>query len=78
MVIRLYECAYNRFSRDLTYSKSENKTIMIYKTMCFIILAFPSESFRLGECGCLVVNASDSVSRGQRFEPHWGQTVLCP
>ena len=32
----------------------------------------------LGErCG-LVVNASDSGSRGWGFEPHSGQTVLCP
>ena len=26
----------------------------------------------------LVVNASDSGSRGRGFEPHSGQTVLCP
>ena len=31
-----------------------------------------------GERGGLVVNASDSGSRGQGFEPHSGQTVLCP
>ena len=30
------------------------------------------------ERGGLVVNASDSGSRGRRFEPHSGQTVLCP
>ena len=32
----------------------------------------------IGERGGLVVNASDSGSRGRRFEPHSGQTVLCP
>ena len=31
-----------------------------------------------GERGGLVVNASDSGSRGREFEPHSGQTVLCP
>ena len=32
----------------------------------------------LGERGGLVLNASDSGSRGRGFEPHSGQTVLCP
>ena len=31
-----------------------------------------------GERGGLVVYASDSGSRGRGFEPHSGQTVLCP
>ena len=31
-----------------------------------------------GERDGLVVNASDSRSRGRGFEPHSGQTVLCP
>ena len=31
----------------------------------------------LRERGGLVVNASDSGSRGRGFEPHSGQTVLC-
>ena len=31
-----------------------------------------------GERGGLVVKASDSGSRGRGFEPHSGQTVLCP
>ena len=31
----------------------------------------------LAECGGMVVNASDSGSRGRGFEPHSGQTVLC-
>ena len=31
-----------------------------------------------GECCGLVVNASDTGSRGRGFEPHSGQTVLCP
>ena len=30
------------------------------------------------ERGGLVVNASDSGSRGRGFEPHSGQTMLCP
>ena len=30
------------------------------------------------ERGGLVVNASESESRGRGFEPHMGQTVLCP
>ena len=33
---------------------------------------------RDGERGSLVVNASDSGSRGRRFESHSGQTMLCP
>ena len=33
--------------------------------------------FHSGERGGLVVNASDSGSRGRGFEPHSGQTVLC-
>ena len=33
---------------------------------------------QIGERGGLVVNASDSGSRGPGFEPHSGQTVLCP
>ena len=32
----------------------------------------------LGELGGLVVNASDSGSRGRGFEPHSDQTMLCP
>ena len=32
----------------------------------------------IGERGSLVVNASDSGSRGRGFEPHSGKTVLCP
>ena len=32
----------------------------------------------IGERGGPVVNASDSGSNGRRFEPHFGQTVLCP
>ena len=36
------------------------------------------EKTRVRERGGLVVNASDSESRGFGFEPHSGQTVLCP
>ena len=32
----------------------------------------------LGERAGLVVNDSDSGSKGRGFEPHSGQTVLCP
>ena len=32
----------------------------------------------VGERDDLVVYASDSGSRGRGFEPHSGQTVLCP
>ena len=35
-------------------------------------------TFSQGERGGLVVNASDSGSRGSGFEPQSGQTVLCP
>ena len=35
-------------------------------------------SSALGEPGGLVVNALDSGSRGRGFEPHSGQTMLCP
>ena len=31
-----------------------------------------------GERGGLVINASDTGSKGRGFEPHSGQTVLCP
>ena len=37
-----------------------------------------NSAFCLGERGDLVVNAFDSGSRGRGFEPHSGQTVLCP
>ena len=33
---------------------------------------------KLKSRGFLVVNASDSGSRVRGFEPHSGQTVLCP
>ena len=39
---------------------------------------FFSATNRPRERGGLVVNASDSGSRGRGFEPHSGQTVLCP
>ena len=45
--------------------------IIIYVSWCHILQQF-------GERGGLVVNASDSGSRGRGFEPHSGQTVLCP
>ena len=49
--------------------------IYVYKcTCCDIIVSLE----QVGERGGLVVNASDSGSRGRGFEPHLGQTVLCP
>ena len=39
----------------------------VYKMCILIRSALP----RYGERGGLVVNASDSGSRGRRFEPHW-------
>ena len=35
------------------------------------------DNAKLGERGGLVVNASDSGSKGWGFEPNSGQTVLC-
>ena len=42
------------------------------------ISLFPIKKPKKGERGGLVVNASDSGSRGRGFEHHSGQTVLCP
>ena len=39
--------------------------------------ANPGHTSFWGERGGLVVNFSDSGSRGRGFEPHSGQTVLC-
>ena len=47
-------------------------------TPCANIFGRTIVSFVVRERGGLVVNASDSGSRGRRFEPHSGQTVLCP
>ena len=38
----------------------------------------PTQIGLIGERAGLVVNALDSGSRGRGFEPHSGQTVLCP
>ena len=51
--------------------------------LCFIFLCqflplCDSQTKFCGEHGGLVVNASDSGSRGPGFKPHSGQTVLCP
>ena len=51
------------FGKDSMDSHGKTKYMYIYK---------------LGERGGLVVNASDTGSRGRGFEPHSGQTVLCP
>ena len=40
------------------------------------IIAYNLIKLKIGERGGLVVNASDSGSRGRGFEPHSGQTVL--
>ena len=52
-------------TRDLRHSGKKYMTISLRPKL-------------LGERGGLVVNASDSGSRGRGFEPHSGQTVLCP
>ena len=47
----------------------------------FIKIIFPDRGILysvIGERGGLVVNASDSGYRGRVFEPHSGQTALCP
>ena len=47
--------------------------------ICFNFLNIVQYLFvHSGERGGLVVYASDSGSRGRGFEPHSGQTVLCP
>ena len=51
-------------------SKSINARVMV------LALCMSSNAGR--ERSGLVVNASESGSRGQGFEPHSGQTVLCP
>ena len=49
---------------------------MIWKFIGMYIVVDLKKS--TGERGGLVVNASDSGYRGRGFEPHSGQTVLCP
>ena len=39
---------------------------------------YDNSHLKEGERAGLVVNASDSGSRGRGFEPQSGQTVLCP
>ena len=51
--------------------------IRVYAVFASIELAAKT-LLLIGERGGLVVNASDSGSRGRGFEPHSGQTVLCP
>ena len=46
--------------------------------VCDMLMFVRMLPFTSGERGGLVVNASDSGSRGRGFEPHSGQTVLCP
>ena len=52
--------------------KKKNKQIKLQNVLYVL------NQFYIGERGGLVVNASDSGSRGREFEPHSGQTVLCP
>ena len=40
------------------------------------VFAYAKTKTQIRERGGLVVNASDSGSRGRGFEPHSGQTVL--
>ena len=46
--------------------------------MTEILLNWTLNLNKQGEHGGLVVNTSDSGSKGRGFEPHSGQTVLCP
>ena len=52
--------------------------IILIRLSLSIIVRDEQSHLVLGERGGLVVNASDSGSRGRGFEPHSGQTVLCP
>ena len=52
-------------------------TLLSYFTTSKIRPSKPGTFFH-GERGGLVVNASEGGSRGRGFEPHSGQTVLCP
>ena len=54
--------------------KSDIYTATVSHAKCFIHGCHSSR----GERGGLVVNASDSGSRGRGLEPHSGPTVLCP
>ena len=50
----------------------------LYLATRILIFALSPRVIPPGERGGLVVNASDSGSRGGGFEPHSGQTMLCP
>ena len=63
------------FTCDITKVRSFART---WLTVNYHLFAYSDVSYRFGERGGLVVNASDSGSRGPGFEPHSGQTVLCP
>ena len=54
-----------------------NGIVFFLQIICTLI-KFIFVFFASGERGGLVVNASDSRSRGRGFKPHSGQTVLCP
>ena len=51
-----------------------NQCFKMFVGSCLLIFV----TFAPRERGGLVVNASDSGSRGRGFGPHSGQTVLCP
>ena len=53
-------------------------TAQLIWAFVFCILKMQVLSRRGRERGGLVVNASDSGSKGRRFDPNFGQTVLCP
>ena len=51
---------------------------ILHQLMVVFPMTFYDSHSTIGMRGGLVVNASDSGSRGRGFEPHSGQTVLCP
>ena len=57
----------------LKYCALKHKLILEY-----VLILKKKALFLHGERGGLVINASDSGSRGSGFQPHSGQTVLCP
>ena len=72
----VFAYAKNRFSHDAAHIvETQNYH---YASMLMHYAEILKAIKMNGERGGLVVNASDSGSRGQGFEPHSGQTVLCP
>ena len=63
----------------LAFCRSADVSVNWYCLFSAIVVLFLCDIIpSVGEHGGLVVNASDSGSRGRGFEPRSGQTVLCP